>query len=204
MRKLGIALLLGFLTGSALAISVGIEQSLTAETRYIESQKAETAIHLTPQEAHDLIQTNRTNPHLVILDVRTPREFSQGHLENAINIDFYAETFRQDINQLDREKAYLIYCRRGVRSDLAGCSIVFLNVCCRRRSAGDGFGDCVRGMFLKVLRGWGEKLERLMLPLSASTPCEDWVVGIILRLSRAGELSNGMRLANGCWTACYK
>jgi len=103
MRKFGIALLLGFLTGSALAISVGIEQSLTAETRYIESQKAETAIHLTPQEAHDLIQTNRTNPHLIILDVRTPREFSQGHLENAINIDFHAETFRQDINQLDRD-----------------------------------------------------------------------------------------------------
>jgi len=119
MRKFGIALLLGILTGSALAISVGIEQSLTAETRYIESQKAETAIHLTPQEAHDLIQTNRTNPHLIILDVRTPREFSQGHLENAINIDFHAETFRQDINQLDREKAYLIYCRWGVRSDLA-------------------------------------------------------------------------------------
>ena len=51
--------------------------------------------------------------------MRTPREFSQGHLENAINIDFHAETFRQDINQLDREKAYLIYCRWGVRSDLA-------------------------------------------------------------------------------------
>ena len=119
MGKLSIAMLLGILTGSALAISVGIEQSLTAETRYIDSQKAETAIHLTPQEAYALIQTKRTNPHLVILDVRTPREFSQGHLEKAINIDFYAETFRQEINQLDREKTYLIYCRRGVRSDLA-------------------------------------------------------------------------------------
>lgn len=119
MGKLSIAMLLGILTGSALAISVGIEQSLTAETRYIDSQKAETAIHLAPQEAYALIQTKRTNPHLVILDVRTPREFFQGHLGNAINIDFYAETFRQEINQLDREKTYLIYCRRGVRSDLA-------------------------------------------------------------------------------------
>jgi len=119
MRKLGIALLLGILTGSALAISVGIEQSLTAETRDIQSHRAETAIHLTPQEAHQLIETNRTHPHLIILDVRTPREFSQGHLEKANNINFHAQTFRQDINQLDREKTYLIYCRRGVRSDRA-------------------------------------------------------------------------------------
>lgn len=117
MRKLTIALILGILAGSALAISVGIQQSFTADTVLVETRKEATEIHLTPQEAQDLIQTNRTNANFVILDVRTPREFSEGHLANAININFYADTFRQEMNQLDREKTYLIYCRRGVRSD---------------------------------------------------------------------------------------
>jgi rhodanese-related sulfurtransferase len=117
MRKLTIALILGILAGSALAISVGIQQSFTADTVLVETRKEATEIHLTPQEAQDLIQTNRTNANFVILDARTPREFSEGHLANAININFYADTFRQEMNQLDREKTYLIYCRRGVRSD---------------------------------------------------------------------------------------
>jgi len=117
MRKLTIALILGILAGSALAISVGIQQSFMADTVLVETRKEVTETHLTPQEAQDLIQTNRTNPNFVILDVRTPGEFSEGHLANAININFYADTFRQEMNQLDREKTYLIYCRRGVRSD---------------------------------------------------------------------------------------
>jgi len=117
MKKITIALVLGILAGSALAISVGIQQSFTADTALVNAQKEAAAIHLTPQEAHELIQTHRTNPNFAILDVRTPGEFSEGHLANAININFYADTFRQEMNQLDREKTYLIYCRRGVRSD---------------------------------------------------------------------------------------
>ena len=53
---------------------------------------------------------------LQIIDVRTPEEFAEGYIENAINIDFYAETFRDDINQLDRSQTYLVYCRSGRRS----------------------------------------------------------------------------------------
>ena len=117
MRKLGIALVLGILAGSALAISVGIQQSFTADKALVSARKEAAASHLTPQEAHELIQTHRTNANFVILDVRTPGEFSEGHLANAINIDFYADTFRQEMNQLERGKTYLIYCRRGVRSD---------------------------------------------------------------------------------------
>jgi rhodanese-related sulfurtransferase len=117
MKKISIALILGILAGSALAISAGIQQSFTADTVLVSAQKEAAAIHLTPQEAHELIQTSRTNPNFVILDVRTPGEFSEGQLANAINIDFYADTFRQEMNQLEREKTYLVYCRRGVRSD---------------------------------------------------------------------------------------
>ena len=72
--------------------------------------------NVTPQEAFTLIQDNRDNPDFVILDVRTPEEVAEGYIENAINIDFYSETFRDELNRLDKNKTYLIYCRSGGRS----------------------------------------------------------------------------------------
>ena len=71
---------------------------------------------ITPQEAFALIQDNQNNPDFVIIDVRTPQEFTEGHIESATNIDFYAETFRNTLNNLDKNKTYLIYCRSGGRS----------------------------------------------------------------------------------------
>jgi rhodanese-related sulfurtransferase len=71
---------------------------------------------ITPQEASSLIKENRANPNFVILDVRTPKEFQEGHIEGAINLDYYAETFLDDLDRLDKTKVYLIYCRTGSRS----------------------------------------------------------------------------------------
>ncbi len=71
---------------------------------------------ITPQEALTLIQENQDNPDFVIIDVRTPEEFAEGHIENAVNLDFYAETFWDWLNILDEDKMYLIYCRSGGRS----------------------------------------------------------------------------------------
>lgn len=74
---------------------------------------------ITPQEAFTLIQNNQNNPNFVIIDVRTPEEFAEGHIENAINLDYYSETFRDELNELDKDKTYLIYCRSGNRSGSA-------------------------------------------------------------------------------------
>ncbi len=52
----------------------------------------------------------------VLLDVRTPEEYSNGHLKDATNIDFYKETFEDEIDVLDKRKKYLVYCRSGNRS----------------------------------------------------------------------------------------
>ena len=71
---------------------------------------------ITAQEAFDLVQDNVGNPEFVIVDVRTPDEFADGHLENAINIDFNADSFRDNLNLLDKSNTYLIYCRSGNRS----------------------------------------------------------------------------------------
>lgn len=69
-----------------------------------------------PQEAFTLIQKNQNNLDFVVLDVRTWKEFADGHIENTVNIDFYSATFRDDINKLDKNKTYLIYCLSGGRS----------------------------------------------------------------------------------------
>jgi len=74
---------------------------------------------ITPQEAYASIQENQDNPDFVIIDVRTPEEFSEGYIEGAINIDFYSETFQDELNILDKDKSYLIYCRSGGRSGSA-------------------------------------------------------------------------------------
>ncbi len=53
---------------------------------------------------------------LVVLDVRTPEEFAQGHLEGAINIDFYADDFSAQLDRLDKDVPYVVYCKSGNRS----------------------------------------------------------------------------------------
>jgi rhodanese-related sulfurtransferase len=72
--------------------------------------------NISPGEAYTLIQAHQEDEDFVILDVRTPAEFQAGHIENAVNIDYYAETFQKDLNELDKTKTYLIYCRSGNRS----------------------------------------------------------------------------------------
>jgi len=71
---------------------------------------------ITAREAFDLVQDNEGNPEFVIVDVRTPAEFADGHLENATNIDFNAGSFRDNLVPLDKSNTYLIYCRSGNRS----------------------------------------------------------------------------------------
>jgi len=53
---------------------------------------------------------------VVLIDVRTPGEFSAGHIKSAKMIDFYADSFKQEIEKLDKTKDYLFYCRSGNRS----------------------------------------------------------------------------------------
>jgi phage shock protein E len=53
---------------------------------------------------------------LVILDVRTPEEFAEGHIDGAVMIDFYRDDFAAAVAQLDPDVPYVLYCRSGNRS----------------------------------------------------------------------------------------
>ena len=53
----------------------------------------------------------------VVLDVRTKAEVAEGIIPNAINIDIYqGQDFIFDLEELDKEKNYYVYCRSGNRS----------------------------------------------------------------------------------------
>jgi phage shock protein E len=60
----------------------------------------------------------------VIIDVRTPEEFSDGHLEGAMNIDIYDPAFEAEVAALDAAGTYVVYCRSGQRSANA---LAFMN-----------------------------------------------------------------------------
>jgi rhodanese-related sulfurtransferase len=65
-------------------------------------------------------QKIQSNDSIVIIDVRTPKEFSEGHIPNSQLIDIYNPTFPKIISELDKSKDYYIYCRSGIRSYHAG------------------------------------------------------------------------------------
>lgn len=69
-----------------------------------------------PAEAVALI----ARPGTVVLDVRTPAEFAQGHVAGARNIDLNDSAFRDQLYRLDRQAPYVVvYCRTGNRSAAA-------------------------------------------------------------------------------------
>ena len=74
---------------------------------------------ITTEESAEIIQNNQDNPGFYIIDVRTPAEYTEAHLENAINIDYYSSNFKQKIDEFNKESIYLIYCRSGNRSKQA-------------------------------------------------------------------------------------
>ena len=53
----------------------------------------------------------------IILDVRTPREYAEGHITGAINLN--VDELREALPTLDKDKTYVIYCQIGLRGYLA-------------------------------------------------------------------------------------
>ncbi|MEP1095189.1 MAG: rhodanese-like domain-containing protein [Cyclobacteriaceae bacterium] len=52
----------------------------------------------------------------IVLDVRTPRECLEIAISGHIAINIYDPSFEAQVEKLDKSKAYLIYCRTGLRS----------------------------------------------------------------------------------------
>ncbi len=58
-----------------------------------------------------------------ILDVRTPGEFAEGHIQNALNIDWNGSSFDAQVSKLDKNTTVFVYCLSGGRSGSAASQL---------------------------------------------------------------------------------
>jgi len=69
---------------------------------------------VSPEQAAEVIADDPAG--LVILDIRTPEEFDEVRLDGAINVDYYDADFADQLDTLDKNDPYVMYCRSGNRS----------------------------------------------------------------------------------------
>ena len=74
-------------------------------------------------EEFDKLRQNKAN---VVLDVRTEKEFTAGHIPGATNIDVNGPDFAAQVAKLDKGKTYLVHCAAGRRSASAGAKLTAL------------------------------------------------------------------------------
>ncbi len=114
-KKLRVLALVG-----VLLLAIFVYPSLSGQTdEIIPDLNTQIIRDISTEETNRLIQENRGNQDFVLLDIRTPEEYNGGYIEGAINRDFYSPTFREELDKLDKDKTYLIYCRSGRRSGIA-------------------------------------------------------------------------------------
>ena len=71
---------------------------------------------ISPRHFKALLDRHQGDPDVVLLDVSTPKEFADGHIQGALLLDYHSSDYVERLKALDREKTYLIYCRSGNRS----------------------------------------------------------------------------------------
>lgn len=65
----------------------------------------------------------KESPNASIIDVRTPEEFTKGHLLNALNYNWNGSEFEKQISTLDKSKPVFVYCLSGGRSASAASKL---------------------------------------------------------------------------------
>jgi len=81
---------------------------------------SETSAQTLPPKEFNQKQKNEKG---ILIDVRTPAEFSKERIAGAMNIDVQSDDFGSKISKLDKNKTYFIYCKSGRRSQLASTTM---------------------------------------------------------------------------------
>lgn len=64
---------------------------------------------VTLEEAFTLMEDNQGGDDFVIIDLRSAEEYANGHIEEAINLDYNSADFARELDELGRDKVYLLY-----------------------------------------------------------------------------------------------
>ena len=82
--------------------------------------ETEAQTKLTPDAYQSALQATQN---VQLVDVRTPDEYRSGHINGAVNINYYDADFAQQITRLDKEKPLMVYCAVGGRSGKAAAKL---------------------------------------------------------------------------------
>lgn len=130
MRKPLTTALVGAVTALVLLVSGCSSDTATVET-------------VDAPEAVEIIESGERT----VIDVRTAPEFAAAHVDGAENIDVTASSFTEQVEQLDKDGEYLVYCQSGNRSADAA-----------EKMADLGFTDVVDGGGIVDLQAAGADL----------------------------------------------
>jgi rhodanese-related sulfurtransferase len=72
-----------------------------------------------PNEAFIIIEKKANKSNFIILDVRTLNEYKEEHLESAQLLNVKSTYFIDELDRMDKNKKYFVYCRRGKRGRIA-------------------------------------------------------------------------------------
>ena len=64
-------------------------------------------------------ELNNAGDEIMLLDVRSPEEYAQGHIKHAVNINYFDADFMDQIMKLDKNEEIYLYCKGGIRSNNA-------------------------------------------------------------------------------------
>lgn len=111
-------------TITTLSLAALLSAAMPASSQEKKPEAAQTATEITHVKAagaKKLIDeaAKAEKKDFVVLDVRTPEEFKEGHVKGAVNIDFIDKSFPEELAKLDRSKTYLVHCQAGGRSTKA-------------------------------------------------------------------------------------
>ena len=104
--------LVGMMIMAAMGMAEGCGGAASAA-----NNDASSDIVLAPRAWQKAVDSDST---AVVLDLRTPEEYAEGHVKGARNVD-YLDTalFNAEVSKLDPTRTYYIYCRSGRRSHAA-------------------------------------------------------------------------------------
>ena len=84
-----------------------------------EKTKHQTSKDIFPNEAGELISKNRNGDGPIVIDVSTPIEYRQRHIQEAVNVNLFSRFFKARVHVMDKNATYLVYCKLGGRSKMA-------------------------------------------------------------------------------------
>jgi len=79
----------------------------------IPATKIQVSEDIFPNKVWELISKNNQSDDIVIIDVSTPNEYKDFHLEGAINISLLSRFFKARLDAMKKSRTYIVYCKVG-------------------------------------------------------------------------------------------